>query len=275
MKNINKKGFSKIGKILLIILGVLVLAFVGLVIYEIIHPSPGSPPEVILPTLSESPLDDVKKPAPCLFTKAPEEAWPNETASDPPMGNVELIKNLHIETYDTFGSNLLEVQDSMKKKGLVVRAHEAAIATVFSSIGITWQPGNTAAGCIITKAKVKLNITLTLPEWVNKAAASDQDQKMWDLYLKFTKQHEQGHINMALKEARELQAEVAQQTSAPSCQELTNKIKALFVAEREKRAEVDANYDNRTRSGSAQIPHEANQTRYVLPFTCDWSAIKI
>lgn len=265
----------KIGKILLIILGVLVLAFVGLVIYEIINPSPESPPEVILPTSPEPSSEDVKKPATCVFTRDPVETWPDETASDPPIGNVELIKNFHIETYDAFGSNLLEVQNSMKEKGLVVRTHEAAIAMVFSSIGITWQLGNTVAGCILIKAKVIVNISLTLPEWVNKSAASDQDQKMWDLYLKFIKRHEQGHINIALKEARELQAELAQQTSAPSCQELTNKIKALFVVEKEKIAEVNANYDNRTRRGSTQIPHEHNQTRYVLPFTCNWSEIKI
>lgn len=278
---------SRIRKMLLIGLGVPVLVFVGLVIYEITIGLPESPSKeveklAILPSKSPSAVlpskpiaKEVKKPIACLFTREPEETWPNETISDPPINNVELIKNFHIETYNVFGSNVYEVANSIADKGPAVKTYGKGVAGTKISIKGTWQPKNTAAGCIITEARVAVDIMFVLPEWVNKTAGSDRDQKMWDLYLKFIKRHEQGHINIAIKPARELQAELAQPLSAPSCPELSDKIKALFAVARQKKSEADDYYDKRTERGTTQAPHERNQTPYVFPFTCNWSEINI
>lgn len=267
---------SKIIKISLIILGVLILAFVGLVIYKIINPSPEPPSEALSQTL---PSEEATKPAPCFFTTEPEETWPDKTASDPPIGNVELIKYFQIKTYDVFGSNVDEVAVSKRENMPTVHGsgddNGKRVSGITNTLfNFTGHLEKTAAGCSITRAKVTINITIILPEWVNKAAASDQDQKMWGLYLTFLKRHEQGHVNIALKAAREFQAELAQAKSAPSCQELNDKTKALFAATKQKRNEADDDYHKRTKNAKNQIPHEYNQTS-VFPFTCDWRAIKI
>ena len=254
---------NKIGKILLIVLGVPALVFVGLVIYEVTI------------GFSESPSEEVKKPPSCSFTREPEETWPDETASDPPIGNVELIKNAYlIETYDVFGSNLSEVRDSMNKDGPIIIKQKVpnvnmsvkGVAYAGGNVGVIWRKKNTAAGCILTKANVTINITLILPNWANKAAASDQDQEMWDLYLKFLKRHEQGHINMGLKAARELQAELAQLKPAPSCKELDGKISVLYDEMVQKGEEDGVNYDNRTNYGVTQRPDL---------LACNWSELRI
>lgn len=272
---------NKILKILLIVLGVLVLAFVGLVIYEVTIGLPESSSEVLPPTL---PSEEAKKPAPCFFTREPEETWPDETVSDPPIGNVELIKKFRFETYDVFGSNMSEVRDSMIKNGPATikekwptfnRSSDEIVALGGGVISGKWYRKNTIDGCVFTRAEETVNIILLLPKWADKASASDQDQKMWDLYLEFLKRHEQGHINIALKEARELQVELAQPKSAPSCQELDDKMNTLFAVSHQKLKEATDNYDNRTNRGSTQMPHEINQTPSVFPFTCDWSEIKI
>ena len=286
---------SKIVKILLISLGVPVLAFVGLVIYEITVGLP-EPSSKALPTKSPTkvqaekkltppkpPSETVKRLIACVFTRDPVETWPDETVSDPPIGNVELIKNVSIETYDVFGSNALEVKASMIEKGPTavrektpgVKTYVKVKATTTGSTRITWQPKNIDGGCILTGAKVTVDRTITLPEWVDKASASNQDQKMWDLFLKFLKRHEQGHVNISLKAYRDLQVELAQPISAPSCQELSDKIKTLRAALEQKRYQADTDYDNRTTSGLTQFPHEPNRTQPPFPFTCNWSEINI
>ena len=226
--------------------------------------------------LPEPPSEEAKKPTACLFATEPEETWPDETVSDPPIGNIELVKTFHPdETFDVFGSNANEVAISMNDNAIAVDTYGTGLARTWSRIAFSWRYKNTAAGCILTSAKVTLNITLTYPNWVDKASAPDQDQKMWDLYQKFAKRHEQGHINVALKEARGLQAEFSQVKSAPSCQKLKDKMNALAEQADKKGAEADDYYDNRTRRGGTQVPHEPDQMQYVFPFTCDWSEIKI
>ncbi|MDO8676551.1 MAG: DUF922 domain-containing protein [Candidatus Azambacteria bacterium] len=264
---------KKIVKISLIVLGVLVLAFVGLVLYEMVIGLPESPSE----TLPSKPLSkEVKKPAACFFITEPEETWPDETVSDPPIGNIELVKTFHPdETFDVFGSNVREVAISMNDNAIAVDTFGTGLASTGSETGFSWRYKNTAAGCILTSAKVTLDITLTFPNWVDKVSATGQDQKMWDLYQKFVKRHEQGHINVVLKEARGLQAEFSQVKSEPSCQELKDKMNALAKQAYKKRAEADDYYDKRTRRGSTQIPHERDQMQYAFPFTCNWSEVKI
>ncbi len=272
----------KIVKISLIILGVPVLAFVGVVIYEIAIGLPESPSEVqevqtekMLPT-QKPPSKEVKKPIACIFTTEPEETWPDETVSDPPIGNVELVKTFHPnKTFDVFGSNAREVAISMNENAISVDTYGTGLASTRSQINYRWYKKNTAAGCILTSAEVTLNITLIFPKWVDKASASDQDQKMWDLYQTFVKRHEQGHVNVVLKAARELQAELAQIKSAPSCQELEDKVRALAAEVRKKRAEADDYYDKHTRRGSTQIPHERDQMQYAFPFTCNWREVRM
>ncbi len=291
---------SKIKKILLISLGVPVLAFIGLVIYEITIGLPESPSKevkklVVLPSkspsrvlpqkkpsavLSSKPLPkEVKELAVCIFTREPEETWPDETVSDPPIGNVELIKKSEIKTFDVFGSNIREVIISMGENGPVQTtgygAGKRGAASLAAGFGYRWFTKNTADGCILTRASATIDITLKLPKWVDKASATVQDQKMWDLYQKFVKRHEQGHINIALKAAREFQAELAQPQSAPSCPELGDKINVLVEAARQKKKEANADYHKRTDFGNTQVPHESTQTKSVFPFTCNWSEINI
>ena len=263
---------NKILKVLLIVLGILVLAFVSLVIYEVTIGLPKSPPEA--PQVEPLP-EETKKPAPCFFIREPEETWPDETVSDLPIGNVELIKKFRFETYDVFGSNVNEVRDSMFKNGPIAikekwptfnKSSDKLVALGGGGIGNKWYKKNTIDGCIFTRAEETVNIALLLPKWVDKVSASNQDQKMWDLYLKFLKRHEQGHINIVLKEAREWQVELAQLKSAPSCQELYYKIKTLFAMSRQKLKEATDNYDKRTNHGVTQRPDLS---------TCNWSEIEI
>lgn len=256
--------FSKIVKILLIVLGVLALAFVGLVIYEVTIGLPEPSSEALPPT----PPEEIKEPAPCLFTREPEETWPDQTASDPPIGNVELIKSFRLKTYDVFGSDLYEVHKSMQEKGPVI-TNSIGIGFANSTISVTRSfLKNTSAGCTLTGVKVFIDMSIILPKWADKASASDQDQKMVDIFLKFAKRHEQGHINIGLKAAREIQAELAQLRSAPTCQELNTEVKKLYNDIVPKAIEADDEYDNRTNHGTTQRPSD-------YPFTCNWREIEI
>ena len=256
---------------MLIVLGVLALAFAGLVIYDVIIGLPDPQSEV---PLSEPLSEETKKTTPCFFTRDPVETWPDETVSDPPIGNVELIKSSLVETYDIFGLNLSEVLDSMNKNGPIIIKQKVptinmsveGVAYAEGLIDSTWHRKETAAGCILTGAEETIDIMLILPKWVDKVSASDQDQKMWDLYLTFLKRHEQGHINIALKAAREWQAELAQPISAPSCQGLDDKIKVLYNEIMQTGKEATVNYDQRTNHGLTQRPDL---------FTCDWRELKI
>lgn len=281
-------------------LGVPILAFVGLVIYEMTIGLPKSPPKevkksAVLP--SKSPLKtlpqksssavlppkptpkEVKKPTACVFTRDPVETWPDETVNDPPIGNVELIKKSEIKTFDVFGSNIREVLISIGENGPVQTtgygAGKRGAASLAAGFGYRWFTKDTADGCILTRASAIIDITLKLPNWVDEASATIQDQKMWDLYQKFVKRHEQGHINIALKAAREFQAELAQPQSAPSCPELGDKINVLLEAAKQKKTEDNADYHKRTDFGNTQVPHESTQTKTVFPFTCNWSEINI
>lgn len=275
----------------MISLGVPVLGFVGLMIYEMTIGLPKSPskevkksavlpqktPSAVLP--SKPTLKEVKKPTACVFTTEPEETWPDETAVDPPIGNVELIKNSQIKTFDVFGSNIREVSVSIGENGPVQSsgygAGKRGAASLAAGINYRWFTKNTADGCILARAIAIIDITLKLPNWVDKTSATVQDQKMWDLFQKFVKRHEQGHINIALKAAREFQAELAQPQSAPSCPELGDKITVLVETARQKRTEYNADYHKRTDFGNTQMPRESHQTKSVFPFTCNWSEINI
>ena len=76
-------------KMALVIFGLMSVVF--LVLFGIIAEPVEKPASTVKSVPTEKPVSTtkpaLKKPTTCVFTREPEETWPDETAVDPPIGN--------------------------------------------------------------------------------------------------------------------------------------------------------------------------------------------
>ncbi|MBF0531316.1 MAG: DUF922 domain-containing Zn-dependent protease [Deltaproteobacteria bacterium] len=107
------------------------------------------------------------------------------------------------------------------------------------------------SGCAIPPVTVSVNITYTMPEWVNKSQASPALQKRWDQYLNRLTVHENGHRDIAVKNAHLIDQKLFG-LKASSCGALEDRSKRIADEIFDKTKNENAEYDRVTQHGRTQ-----------------------
>lgn len=119
---------------------------------------------------------------------------------------------------------------------------------------ITWRTSYLTRGslCLIGQAEVQVGITFTMPNWVNEISGGDTLKKKWREYYSALQEHENGHKQLSVDAALEIDRGIAALEPRASCDALGKAANALgkrILAELRQR---NADYDLTTNYGKTQ-----------------------
>ena len=123
-----------------------------------------------------------------------------------------------IRTYPVTGSTFRELLASMRENGpFVERTGRTHFGITETSLGWTGSYQRTRAGCELLDVDVRLDLTIVLPEWTDRAGASARTIERWERLYDDIVQHEERHAEIAREYVGKLRDEIDRSVTATSC----------------------------------------------------------
>ena len=176
----------------------------------------------------------------CASTRTP--------ISDPlPPG---LTLEMREEFYGIIASTAEELAEAMRRLGPEVGGDRVPGAT---SQEVSWdyQVASNGSNCRIRAVAVRLEMTTTLPRWLNASAAPPELREQWEEFADAVRRHEEVHKEINLAGARDILQTVSSIT-ARSCPELDRETQVRTDASVQRFVRENVRYDHVTVGGSRQ-----------------------
>lgn len=126
------------------------------------------------------------------------------------------------------GRTLDEIDKELSARGPKVggagKRHPGATRMRFSS-NVTYASSN--RGCTIDKAVVSVDATIILPRWGQRKRADGDTRLIWDTLSADIKRHEESHVQIARRHARELEQALRGLGRRSDCEALKRDAAAL------------------------------------------------
>jgi len=157
----------------------------------------------------------------------------------------------HYEYYKVAGNTEQELRRQMSRNG--TKWNDGKTYDALTTWDITWDYtyNTTEEGCSVASFTTDVDIIFRLPKFESAGAPPALSSK-WDNYMTNLVIHENGHRDLALEAAAELNRAVAElgPTSNPS--ELDRKIRALGKEKMAAMKNIQVDYDHSTGHGKTQ-----------------------
>ncbi|HEV7254447.1 MAG TPA: DUF922 domain-containing protein [Mesorhizobium sp.] len=135
------------------------------------------------------------------------------------------------KTYSYFtvgGATLGEIEAELARRGPKVgsagRRHPGATSLSFNS---KLDFAETPRSCRISRADVSVSARLTLPRWRRPGGAEQDTRLIWDTLAADIKRHEESHVSIAKRHARELENALRALGNFRDCAQASAKVQAL------------------------------------------------
>lgn len=106
--------------------------------------------------------------------------------------------------------------------------------------------------CSMISVTTRVTIIFTLPKWANYKEASRKEKEKWDKFFKRLVDHENGHKDIAVGSAKEIEEAVMNMESRKDCNILKHDSNYLGQKIIEKYNELAQQYDKETNHGRKQ-----------------------
>lgn len=136
------------------------------------------------------------------------------------------VAKSHYEYYTIAGQTLVEIYDSMLKRGPHVGGEKAYASTSATSS----QEGKLiqSKNCRINDYKLKIDFVIRLPKLQSGAKLTSAEKARFQRFSQFLRQHEETHRSIWMDCAANLEAKVAK-VSGKSCSEAERKSERLWA----------------------------------------------
>jgi predicted secreted Zn-dependent protease len=163
------------------------------------------------------------------------------------------IVNRDNSTYEVSGLTVQEVRDQIDKLGPMHPTEKKRYDGI-TQWDLSWKYQLSRRGkiWIVTSRSVKLNIKVSVPQWVDRDKASPLVQRQWKIYQSNLVRHEQGHVNIAMGAANAVDKYIGTYGGASSMEQMRANIERNTKLLLERFRKYDVNYDKRTRHGAKQ-----------------------
>ncbi len=157
--------------------------------------------------------------------------------------------NATIEHYPIRGDSADELRHQMNKKG--PKHDDGKRYDGYTSWHVKWRFRwrESDGQCAITSVDTQVDVTSTLPRWVEAKAADEDLQAKWNDFYRALKKHERGHKRIGIKAAEAIEAAIADMESRPDCKRLERQANTLGHQLLKKYRKRDDAFDQRTNYG--------------------------
>jgi predicted secreted Zn-dependent protease len=162
------------------------------------------------------------------------------------------VVNEKYEYYEVCGSCEDELHCDLKKK--CVTGNDGKKFDSLTIWDIKWDHGydQTSKTCAVNAFKPIVSIPFRYPQWTRTDVAPQSLLEKWDRYIRNLIAHENGHRDMVVAAVNDLSRAVAHLPSAPTCEDLDSKMRALFRTSMEKMKQDQREYDETTKHDATQ-----------------------
>ncbi|MDD5168047.1 MAG: DUF922 domain-containing Zn-dependent protease [Syntrophales bacterium] len=154
--------------------------------------------------------------------------------------------------YSIHGLTAQELRQQLNRNG--VKADNGKTHDAFTRWDVKLRYNFRSKGnlCAIRSVKAFADVTYTLPKWSDEARAPQELRNRWRRYLLALKKHEDGHRDIGVSAAAEIEQAVGALGPEASCRDVEIKANTLGKSIMEKFRQSERIYDIRTVHGLTQ-----------------------
>jgi len=159
------------------------------------------------------------------------------------------IVKLKTDYYLITGGTANEIRSNIDRKtpvrvnGTNYDAHTAW----FVKWNYWWDQSN--GSCAVTKAETKVNIQFILPKLETSSTLPKALRQKWETYMKALLRHEDGHKNIGVRAANEIESEILNMASRQTCKQLDIDANRIGNETLGKFRAIEKEYDRRSNFG--------------------------
>jgi predicted secreted Zn-dependent protease len=123
-------------------------------------------------------------------------------------------------SYPISGATSHDLRAEMEKAGPGARSKGEGDAR--TKWGVRWGFGlqQVSGGCRVHDVSTSVNVTFIMPRWKNAAKGSPELRARWQTYMKALQNHEDGHRDLGIKAAQEIESVLSGLGPMRSCSEM-------------------------------------------------------
>jgi len=168
------------------------------------------------------------------------------------LASAEPEVRVDYEYYEIRGETAEALRQAMNVQGVVWKDGNTYDAFTSWNVSWTFERRLGREGCTIESVRSVVKVTQRFPKWKDRSYAPKDLQQKWNAYMKALKEHEDGHKDIAVGAAREIEAFLVDLAPSPSCEDLTIRANASAMKILEKYKKREEAYDEATRFGETQ-----------------------
>lgn len=161
-------------------------------------------------------------------------------------------KKVEIEYYDINGGSDQELKKQMKNSAIHDKNKKTFYAHTAWQVNWDFYTAPLMGGCMIAGVKTTVNIRYRFPRWVDEAEGPPALRERWKHFMEALKEHEEGHADIAMAAANEVEETIKKSPPHPLCGELVKRGNLLGQQILAKHQEIEKDYDRRTQHGKTQ-----------------------
>ena len=156
------------------------------------------------------------------------------------------------EYYEIRGETADQLRQAMNAQGTVWKNRKTYDAYTSWNVSWSFDRRTGKGGCHVDSVKTVVKVTHRFPKWKDRLFASLDLQEKWTAYMKALKEHENGHRDLAVGAAREIEWSLTNLDASPNCEEIRIRANALAQEILRNYREKESAYDAITRFGETQ-----------------------
>lgn len=111
--------------------------------------------------------------------------------------------------YDLRGTTVEAVRADVRQKGPLGQGNRRFVGLTYTFVRYRfWYDGDNET-CRVTNVVTEVEVTFTMPQWVDRDKASPELQAKWDRFIAALWLHERGHKDIGLGVARDIEAAIS------------------------------------------------------------------
>ena len=168
------------------------------------------------------------------------------------LAGAEPILKIQYDYYDIAGQTAAELREEINRNGVLWTNGNTYDAYTGWNVKWDYRYRITDTDCSINSVATTLNVEFRLPRWVNHASGPSALKKKWAAYMQALRQHENGHKDIGVKAAVEIERSIAELEPAQTCDDLAETANALGGRIISEYAAAEREYDDQTNFGETQ-----------------------
>jgi len=151
--------------------------------------------------------------------------------------------------YHITGDNAAEIWDQIRQKSPV--KHNGRLHVAYTRWDVSWRFWwlKKADSCEISRVTTVLDVAYTMPKLETEKKSSAKLVSQWEDFIEALFSHEQGHKELGLQAANEIEDRISSLAPSASCSELERAANTAAKDIIEEYSRIEEEYDRRTNHG--------------------------